>query len=347
MQRQSRKAVRDRKKKKKLRYVVTIGVLLFLLTSSFGAYAFIKTKNAYDRSQVDLNRAGGKSDLREQDVTFKDPFSILLLGIENYSSGDKSGLADTQIVITIDPASSEVHMVTVPRDTRVNIENAGEYSGIHKLNAAYSYGTITGYGAIKLQVETVEKFLNIPIDNFVAVNFDSFRDIVDALGGVTIDIKEAFWEENFSDRTKMIEFKKGRAHLNGEEALAFVRMRKLAVNAAYPREERQRQFLAATIDQAMSAGTIFKIGEITEILGDNVETDLTAKQIYSLQKQFSKSDNLSIETIEIEGADKMIDRTSYYIPEKESLQNVSIELRNILKLDNNEDFMTNADFVTY
>lgn len=346
MERKTRRSRKVRSKKKVLKYMVAIGLVLILLTSGYGVYAFIKTKNAYDRSQVDLNRDGGKSDLRDEEVTFNDPFSILLLGIENYSSGDKSGLADTQIVMTIDPTTSEIHMVTVPRDTRVTIENAGEYSGIHKLNAAYSYGTITGYGAIKLQVETVEKFLNIPIDNFVAVNFDGFRDIVDALGGVTIDIKEGFWEENFYDGST-IEFEKGQAHLNGEESLAFVRMRKLAVNAAYSREERQRQFLTATIDQAMSAGTIFKIGQITDILGDNVETDLTAKQIYALQKQFSNSDNLSINTIQIDGADQMIDRTSYYIPVEESLQNVSVELRNILKLDPNEDFITNADFITY
>lgn len=344
MERQSRRSRRVRPKKKFLQYLLIIGAILFLLTSSFGAYAFIKAKNAYDRSQVDLNRAGGKSDLREEEVTFNDPFSVLLLGVENYSSGDKSGRADTQIVMTIDPAASEIHMVTVPRDTRVNIENAGEYSGIHKLNAAYSYGAITGYGAIKLQVETVEKLLNIPIDNFVAVNFDGFRDIVDALGGVTIDIKEDFWEENFYDRSK-IEFKKGVAQLNGEESLAFVRMRKLAVNAVYSREERQRQFLAATIDEAMSAGTIFKIGQITDILGNNVETDLTAKQIYALQKQFSKSNNLSINTIDIQGADHLIDGISYYIVEEQSLNNVSFELRSILKLDNDESFRTNAEFI--
>lgn len=345
MRTKSRMSQRIKSKKKILKLILIICALLFLMVSSYGAYAFINAKNAYNRSQVDLNREGGKSELREDDVSFnKDPISILLLGVEHYSSNDKSGRADTQIVITIDPKTSEIHMVTVPRDTRVNIENAGEYSGIHKLNAAYNYGTITGYGAIKLQVESVEKFLNIPIDNFVAVNFDGFRDIVEALGGVTLDIREDFWEENFYDGTK-IEFKKGITHLNGEESLAFVRMRKLAINAAYSREERQRQFLAATIDQAMSAETIFKIGQITEILGDNVETDLTAKQIYALQKQFSKTDNLSIKTIEIVGADRMIEKTSYFIPEKEGLKDVSIELRDILKLNNNEEFVTNADFV--
>ena len=123
------------------------------------------------------------------------------------------------MVITLDPDTSEINLITVPRDARVKIENAGEYTGIHKINAAYNYGSITGYGAIKLQLETVEKFLNIPIDNFIAVNFDGFRDIVDALGGVTIDVKEDFWEDNIYDRKQRIEFHKGEAHLNGKRHL--------------------------------------------------------------------------------------------------------------------------------
>ena len=344
MERETRRFRRAKPRKKALKFTITIGAILFLLTSGFGAYAFMQAKNAYDHSPVDLNRKGDKSDLREVELTFNDPFSILLLGIENYSSGNKSGLADTQIVLTIDPVASEIHMVTVPRDTRVNIENAGQYSGIHKLNAAYSYGALTSYGAIKLQLETVEKFLNIPIDNFVAVNFEGFRGIVDALGGITVDIKEDFWEENFYDGSK-IEFEKGTTHLNGEESLAFVRMRKLAINAVYSREERQRQFLAATIDQAISAETIFKIGQITDILGDNVETDLTAKQIYALQKQLLKADSLAINTIQIDGTDQIIDRTSYYIPTEDSLKSVSMELRTKLKLDNDGSFVTNAAFV--
>ena len=106
MERETRRFRRAKPRKKVLKFTITIGAILFLLTSGFGAYTFMKAKNAYDQSQVDLNREGDKSDLREAKLIFNDPFSILLLGIENYSSGNKSGLADTQIVLTIDPVAS-------------------------------------------------------------------------------------------------------------------------------------------------------------------------------------------------------------------------------------------------
>ncbi len=343
VERKSRRSKKMKPKNKVMKITLLVILISLVTVTSYGAYTFVKFKNAYDSSKVDLKRDGNKSDLREEDVSFtKDPISILLLGIENYSSKSKDGRADTQMVITLDPDSSEISLVTVPRDARVKIENAGEYTGVHKINAAYNYGSITGYGAIKLQLETVEKLLNIPIDNFIAVNFDGFRDIVDALGGVSIDVKEGFWEDNIYNRKQRIEFQKGEAHLNGEEALAFVRMRYRPINASYSREERQRQFLTATINQAKSTNTIFKIGQIADILGKNIETDLNPKEIYALQKQYLNAKNISTKTLEIKGEDQYIGKTSYFIPDMESLEKVSTELRKILQLKE-ENFKTNAD----
>jgi LCP family protein required for cell wall assembly len=335
---------RKSKKIKSLRWIIATTIVVLLVSISYGAFAFFKVKNAMEDSKVDLQRKNNRSELREEEVTFsKDPVSILLLGIEDYSSKKKDGRADTQIVMTLDPNTKKVHMVTIPRDTRVNIENAGEYSGIHRINSAYTYGELSGYGEAKLQVETVEKLLNIPIDHFMAINFEAFRDVVDALGGVTIDIKEGFWEENIYNKKKKIHFKKGEAHLSGEEALAFVRMRKRMENATYSREERQRQFLKATFDQALKTGTILKVGQLSDILGKNIETDLTLNDLYALQKQYSKLNDLSINSIDIKGTDQLVNKVYYYIPDKQSLSEVSDTLRTILNL-NKTEFVTNADF---
>lgn len=334
---------RKSKKKKILRWVIATSIGLLLVSISYGSFAFFKVKNAMDDSKVDLQRKNNRSELREEEVTFnKDTVSILLLGIEDYSSKKKDGRADTQIVMTLDPNTKKVHMVTIPRDTRVNIENAGEYSGIHRINSAYTYGELSGYGEAKLQVETVEKLLNIPIDHFVAINFEAFRDVVDALGGVTIDIKQGFWEENIYNKKK-IHFKKGEAHLSGEEALAFVRMRKRVENVTYSREERQRQFLKATVEQVLKTGTILKVGQLSDILGKNIETDLTFNDLYALQKQYTKLNNLSINSIDIEGTDQLVNKVYYYIPDRQNLSEVSDRLRTILKL-NKTEFITNADF---
>lgn len=346
MMRKTRHQIKRAKTKKRVMKWILISISIILFTIiGYGSYVYIKMTEVFERSNVEIEREGNKSGLREEDISFgDDPISILLLGIEDYSTNGQNGRADTIIIMTSDPNTNEINMVTVPRDTRVNIENAAEFSEINKINSAYALGSVTGYGDVKLQVETVEKLLDVPIDYYVAIDFNGFRDIVDALGGVTIDVKKAFWEENFYNNEK-IQFEQGEQHLSGEEALAFVRMRKRPVNASYSRDERQRQFIKATIDQALSAGTLFKVGKISDILGENIKTDLSVNEIFDLQKIFSKSEGLSIQSIEIKGEDRYVGRGSYFIPEEESLKEVSEKLRNILNIETNRSFVTNADIV--
>ena len=323
-------------------FFVCLSVLMIMILT-YGVYVYIKVSEALDQSTVQLERKDNKSQLRNEAVSFSDdPVSILLMGIEDYATNGENGRADTLIVMTMDPKSNEIHMVTIPRDTRIHLENAGEFSGIQKINSAYTFGSISGYGDVKLQLETVEKLINVPIDYYIVMNFNGFRDIVDALGGVNIDVKEPFWEENFYTN-EIIEFEKGKQQLSGEEALAFVRMRKRPENAIYPREERQGQFVKATINQAISAGTLFKVGKITEVLGENIQVNLSANEILALQKKYIQSDGFSIQSIEVEGENRRVDGSDYYIPEEESLKTVSNELRKLLNL-NDSVFMTNADF---
>lgn len=302
---------------------------------AYAIYFFTQIFDAAKDSHVELDRPDGKSELRDEAVTIgDDPFSILLIGVEDYETDGKNGRADTQIVVTLNPDTDQMTMTTVPRDSQVEFtaEEAGQYAGSHKINAAYTYGSITDYGPNKLTVEKVEQLLDIPIDEYVTVNFDGFRDIVDALGGVTVDIKEPFYEKNIYAGGERIYFEQGPAKLNGEEALAFVRMRKREVNAIYSREERQRQFIQASIDQAISAGTLFKVGEITDILGKNVTTSLSPTEIYHLQRAYSSMNASSIETFEIEGSNQMLGGISYFVPTENGLYNVSQQLKQALGL---------------
>nr|GGG87506.1 hypothetical protein GCM10011398_36710 [Virgibacillus oceani] len=297
------------------------------------------TYKAAKESYEGIGRPGEKSKLRNEAVTIgEDPISILLMGIENYSTNGKNGRADTQIVVTLNPQTNKMTMTSVPRDTRIMLpeEGAGQYAGYHKINAAYTFGSITGYGGKKLTIEMVEELLDIPIDEYIAVDFEGFRDIVDALGGVTVDIKEGFWEKNIYNNDKRIYFEEGPRKLNGEEALAFVRMRKRDVNTIYPRDERQRQFIQAAISEAISVGTIFKVGEISDILGKNVETSLKPSEIYALQQAYSSIDASKIKTLEIEGSNQMINGKSFFIPTDEGLSDISDKLRQQLDLSDEE-----------
>lgn len=325
-----------RKRKKAKKWKKTTLFIILLLIIGLGIYLSVQIYNVVQGSYMGLDRPGDKSEQRQQAVSIgDDPISVLLIGTEDYSSNDKNGRADTQIVVTLDPEEKQLTMTSIPRDTRVEFtaEEAGKYAGVHKINSAHSYGSISGYGANKLTVEKVEDLFDIPIDEYITVNFKAFRDIVNALDGVTVDIKQGFWEKNIFNNDKRIYFEQGQERLDGEEALAFVRMRKRDVAAEYSRMERQRQFIKATIDQAVSAGTIFKVGEISDIISNNIKTSLKPSEMYALQQNYSSMDPSSIETFKIKGANKRIDGSSYFIPTKEGLNKESQSLKQALGLD--------------
>lgn len=333
-----------RKRKKWLRNFMVFFLVCIVSIGSYMTYSIWSVKGALEKSKVTLQRENNKSELREKAVSYsEEPFSILLLGVEDYATGKETGRADTQIVMTFNPKNNRVTMVTIPRDTRVQIDHAGEYTGIHKLNAAMTYGKLNQYGAEKLQLETTEKLLNIPIDAFVTVNFDGFRDVVDALGGIDIDIKYPFWEDNIYTKER-INFEAGVSHLSGEEALAFVRMRKRAINSDYSRDERQRQFINATVEQAKSAGTLLKVGELTKIFGENVKTSLSVSDLFAIQSQYLKMDSLKMNALELAGTAQLINGVSYFVPNYDELETMSQTLREELNLDTEQPFVTNASF---
>lgn len=332
---QSRKTLRKKRRKSSfLKKFLLAAFLLLVLMFGYGSYLAFQAYEAAQQSFNSLGRPGGKSILRHEAVSIgDDPISILLMGIEDYSSGGKNGRADTLIVVVLNPKTKKMTMVSIPRDTKVTLpeEKVGKYGGVHKINAAYTFGAITGYGANRLAVETVERLLDIPIDKYVAVGFKGFVEIVNALGGVELNVRVPFWEENIFTHER-IYFEKGMTHLNGQEALAFVRMRKRPANVEYSRMERQRQFLKAALDKVTSAQTFFKIDEISDMLGQHVDTNLTMEEIYELQQIYASFDASSIRTLELNTVPERIDGKLYEIPVEKSLHEVKATLKQALHL---------------
>ncbi|MBN8210917.1 LCP family protein [Bacillus sp. NTK071] len=325
----------DRRRKKRRKKILIGTLSLFFIVICIVGYLGFQVYDTAKESYSELERDNDMSELRDTKVKVgNEPISIMLLGIEDYSSDGKGGRVDTQIVITLDPKSKEVTMTSIPRDTKVQVpvEKVGsEYAGTHKINAAYTYGYLTNYGGKKLAVETVEDLLEIPIDKYVAVNFEGFHDIVDAIGGVEVDVKYPFWEKNFYSNDR-IYFDEGITEMNGEEALAFVRMRKRDVNTVYSRDERQRQFIKATVDEVKSGDTLFEINKISEVLKDNVETNFKPSEILALQKKFPTISSTSIQTKEIKGTTPEVPGPSYFIPDLNELEFLKKELKDSLKL---------------
>src|SRR5690606_15649276 len=112
----------------------------------------------------------------ELELTKRDPFSVLMLGVDE-RAGDK-GRSDTMIVITVNSEKNSMEMLSIPRDTRLEIVGKGIDD---KINHAYAFG------GVEMAMNTVEKFLDIPIDYYIKVNMEGFKDIVDTVGGVSVN----------------------------------------------------------------------------------------------------------------------------------------------------------------
>ncbi|WP_016937766.1 LCP family protein [Bacillus siamensis] len=300
--------VRVRKKKKSKRKIIFKRILLLLtlvllVAAGFGGYKVYKTINAADNAYDALSR-GDKSKLRDEVIDMKKkPFSILFMGIENYATSGKGGRSDSLIVVTLDPRNKTMKMLSIPRDTRVTL--AGDTTGKKtKINSAFAKG-----GADET-VATVEDLLDIPIDKYVTVDFNGFKDVIDEVGGVNVKVPFDFDEMSDVSKKKRIYFKKGNMHLNGEQALAYARMRKQDKRGDFGRNDRQKQILNALIDQMSKAGNIAKIDKIAETASNNVQTNIRITEGLALQQIYSGFTSKKIDTLTITGSDLYLGGTA-------------------------------------
>lgn len=309
--------VKRKKNKSRLRKLMKFCLLLFFIVLGYAAYVTYQAYDASKSSYYSLER-GDKSDLRDNVVTIADdPVSILVLGVEDYATKGKNGRTDSMILVTLNPYSKSMKMLSIPRDTRVEIVGRNQ---MDKINHAHAFG------GTDMVIDTVEKFLEVPIDYFIKVNFDGFIHIIDEIGGITVDVPFDFSEDTTKKGEKAY-FKKGEMHLNGEEALAYVRMRKQDPRGDFGRNERQKQVLKATVEKALTMSTLFKVDEISEHLGNNIQTNLRPLDILALRKKYSSLDSENIENLSFQGQDYYENGVYYFVPHESSIDSVKIKLR--------------------
>ncbi|PEQ08067.1 LCP family protein [Bacillus toyonensis] len=259
-----------------------------------------------------------KSDLRTKDVEItKEPFTILILGIEDYATDGQNGRTDSLMFATVNPKTQRISLMSIPRDSRVPIVGKDKED---KINAAHAYG------GEQMAIKTVEGFLKVPVDHYIKIDFQGFKGIVDAVGGVTVDVPFDFWERSDVDYYKKIQFKQGQQNLNGEEALAYVRMRKQDPNGDYGRAARQRQLLAAVAQKLNSASTVFKIKDLTTVVGKYIKTDIPISDGLALYNKLSGFDPSTIQTLKLEGEDKKIGGIYYFLPDPIGVETVRNEI---------------------
>ncbi|WEG11493.1 LCP family protein [Pullulanibacillus sp. KACC 23026] len=238
--------------------------------------------------------------------------NILLLGVDE-RAGDK-GRSDTMIVASLNPEKKSMMLTSIPRDTRVKI--AG-HSGYSKINAAYSYGNES------LAVQTVEKYLNIPISYYIKVNMEGLSSLVNAFGGVTVKNDLDFTQNNFH-------YKIGTLHLTGAEALAYSRMRYDDPQGDFGRNERQREVIESLLDEGKSITTVPKINKLLGVVGNNVKTNLTLNDMKKLATNYRQC-RQSITNYEVQGTPKYLDGVSWVLVSNSEFNHVHQMILNSLK----------------
>ncbi|MED3689484.1 LCP family protein [Peribacillus butanolivorans] len=289
-----------KKKKKKRKTFKIIGFTLLILFIGGGAYAASVYQSLAGAIHT-MQGASHKTDKRVDDIKFKsqDPFSLLILGVDERKN-DK-GRSDTMIVMTINPKQESIELLSLPRDTRTEIIGKGTND---KMNHAYAYG------GVNMSINTVEAYLDIPIDYYVKMNMEGFQDIVNAVGGVTVDNDMDLAYKGYS-------FKKGTIDLDGKEALIYSRIRKEDPRGDYGRQMRQRQVIQAVMKKGSSLSTLTNYDDIFEALGKNVETNLSFNEMLSIQKNY-KSSLKKIEQYTLEGDNQKVDGVWYNIVSEET-----------------------------
>ncbi len=306
----------NRKRKKGKRWLKITGILLLLLIIGAGVYAysiFNSLTNAVDTMHQPIKRE--KSEKRPEEITLtkQEPFSILLLGVDE-REGDR-GRSDTMIVLTVNPNQNSIKMLSIPRDTRTEIIGHGTTD---KINHAYAFG------GEEMSMNTIENLLDIPIDYYVRVNMEGFKDIVDAVGGIQVNNNLDFSSDGHH-------FKTGQINLNGDQALSFVRMRYDDPKGDFGRQERQRQVISGVIDRGASFSSLTKFDDIFAALGKNVRTNLAFAEMYDIQKNYKNAIG-TIDQLQMTGQGTKISGIYYQVISEAELKKVQDELKTHLEV---------------
>lgn len=211
----------------------------------------------------------------------KDPFTILLLGVDTREGDTDPSRSDTIILAYVDPLEKHVNMLSIPRDLLVT--QAGGF-GQAKMSDVYANGEINKYvdptrGGIALVRDTLEQNFRIQIDYYAQVDFNGFKKIVDAFGGVTVDNPYPIKDDEYPTEDyqfKRVFFPAGIIHLYGEEALEFARTRH--DDNDFQRNQRQQQVILGIRQQALQLNLLAKATGLIDTLGDSVRTDFPRGQ---------------------------------------------------------------------
>lgn len=259
----------SRRRKNRLRRLffktlfITMAILIALMLAAYGVFAYLL--GGLNRTTLDESKLSVTAGLSQNGKIN----NIALFGLDSRNH-DYEGRSDAIMVASVNGKTGKIKLVSIARDTYVNVPGYGET----KINHAYAYG-----GA-ELAIQTINENFNLDITDYAAVNFDSLADVIDAMGGIDLEVTE---EERYQINAYLLEGEplreSGMVHLNGPQAVSYARIRK--IDSDTMRTERQRKVLECLFEKAKDISPLEYPSYIRKF-APMIETSLTNEEILEL-----------------------------------------------------------------
>ncbi len=287
------------KKPKKRRWarkvLVVAGVLVVATLGWVGYKAFSAAHNIIARSNGSAPGLAGNVDLTKLKGEGDGRVNILVMGIGGQGH-EAPNLSDTMMVMSIDPKTKDTAMLSIPRDLYVKIPATGKYQAQYgKINAANSYG------GPELARKVVQNVIGVPIHYYTVIDFSGFKQAIDAVGGVDINVPKALYDPEFPcDNGRgycPLSIKAGQQHMNGTVALRYARCRHGVCGGDFGRAARQQEVLIALRQKALQISTLtnpVKLTGLIDSVGNHVKTDLQLAEIKKLAELAKAIDTTKI-----------------------------------------------------
>lgn len=335
-------------------------LLLLVTVCSVVGFRMVLRKEGVgkDHSKKAVNPEPVKVEQLKEEIKEKEPVkpvNVAVFGVDN--DGFRT---DVNFIVSFHEETKDIHFVSVPRDTRVvmteemlaSLEERNKFipyrngvKGQCKLTEVHAYAGEEYRD--KFSVEMLEDLLNIEIDYFVKVDLDAFREIVDAVGGVDMEVEERLYY-NDPVQNLYIDLQPGYQHLDGKKAEQLVRFREGYAQKDLKRIQVQQDFMKALLEKVGSTSTILEnLPDIAKVLWESIETDATLKDVLKYAKYIKDIDvnRMTMETIpgtggayfdhDEEGTKELVDRVFYGI-EKENPEEELKETEELNEEENEE-----------
>ncbi|MCD1024654.1 MULTISPECIES: LCP family glycopolymer transferase [unclassified Enterococcus] len=300
--------------------IVGFILILTLAVVGIGAKVYMDLSGSVQKTYESVERQLDTKRKAEQKnvIAEKKPFSVLLLGIDTGDLGrTEIGRSDTMMVAAVNPNAEKTLITSIPRDTYVDIVGRGTKD---KINHAYAFG---GAG---MSMDTVEKYLDIPIDHYVAINMKGLKELVDAVGGITVTNDQKFSQDSYT-------FEYGKIQLNGDQALSFSRMRHEDPRGDYGRQERQRKIVEGVAKKLLTFDGVTRYKEVLDAMETNVKTDMSFDDMKKIAADYRSAFG-KIQQDQMQGDGFMQDGISYQRVSQTELDRVQTELKKTLAVNN-------------